>query len=169
MPPASGRQTDARGQTTTYTYDVGNRRTQASYADGTSAVFEWDTAENGIGRLAKITEASGTTAWAYNRHGDIVERRQTADEVTLTTRHEYDAVGRKTATIYPSGMRVTYAYNADRVTRSPQTAPPCSKARSTYRSARWPAGPGATATSIREATTAMADLLATPCRKTSAN
>jgi RHS repeat-associated protein len=109
-------ETDARGRTTSYTRDALGRRTRADYADGTSATFVWDQGDNGIGRLARIEEPSATTEWAYNAFGQVTERTQTADGITLTTRYEYDAAGRRTAMVYPSGTRVTYTHDEDEVT-----------------------------------------------------
>ncbi len=109
-------ETDARGRTTTYTRDALGRRTRADYADGTSATFVWDEGDNGIGHLSRIEEPAATTEWAYNAFGEVTERTRTAGRVTLTTRHEYDAAGRRTAMVYPSGTRVTYTHDEDEVT-----------------------------------------------------
>lgn len=110
------RATDARGQTTAYTRDSLGRITQSTYGDGSSALYTWDQGENATGRLSRINETSGTTEWRYNRYGDITERTQTADSITLTTTHEYDQAGRHTAMVYPSGTRVTYRHTADKIT-----------------------------------------------------
>ncbi|MEX1080496.1 MAG: DUF6531 domain-containing protein, partial [Halofilum sp. (in: g-proteobacteria)] len=108
--------TDARGQITSYAYDALNRRTSALYSDGNRVDYEWDSASNGTGRLARLIEDSGVTAWHYNRHGDILERRQKTGDHELNTVHEYDAAGRRIATVYPSGARIEYQHEAERVT-----------------------------------------------------
>ncbi|WP_042589308.1 RHS repeat domain-containing protein, partial [Ralstonia solanacearum] len=65
--------TDARGKTTTFSYDAVNRLTQASYASGTPTVLEYDGGTspqpNDIGRLTKVTDEAGSTRFRYNGFG----------------------------------------------------------------------------------------------------
>lgn len=56
-----------------------------------------------------------TTEWGYDRHGRVLERRQRIGGTALVTRHAYDDRGRRAETEYPSGVRVTFDYAADRV------------------------------------------------------
>jgi RHS repeat-associated protein len=104
--------TDARGETTTYSYDALNRRTHAAFADGTSAAWHYDQGANGIGRLTKIKDVTGSTHYSYDANGHVTEKKQTVRAVTLTTIYGYDAGGRLASITYPSGKEVAYAYDA---------------------------------------------------------
>ena len=104
--------TDARGETTTYSYDALNRRTGAAFADGTSAVWQYDQGANGIGRLSMITDVTGSTGYSYDANGHVTQKTQSAGAVTLTMTYGYDAGGRLASVTYPSGQQVLYAYDA---------------------------------------------------------
>ncbi|MGH6839286.1 MAG: RHS repeat-associated core domain-containing protein [Methylocella sp.] len=103
--------TDARGNTTTYSYDALNRRTHAAFADGTSAAWHYDKGANGIGRLTKIRDVTGSTSYSYDANGHVTQKQQSAGAVTLTTVYGYDAGGRLASITYPSGKEVAYAYD----------------------------------------------------------
>ena len=51
---------DAKNQTTTYTYDVLNRRTLVTYADSSNVAYTYDQGANGIGRLTGMPMERGT-------------------------------------------------------------------------------------------------------------
>ncbi len=104
--------TDARGNTTAYSYDALNRKTHAAFADGTSIVWHYDQGANGIGRLTKIKDVTGSTVYSYDANGHVTQKQQTAGAVTLTTIYGYDAGGRLASITYPSGKQVVYAYDA---------------------------------------------------------
>ena len=104
--------TDARGETTTYSYDALNRRTHAAFADGTSAAWHYDQGANGIGRLTKIRDVTGSTHYSYDANGHVTQKSQIVGAVTLTTIYGYDAGGRLASITYPSGKEVAYAYDA---------------------------------------------------------
>lgn len=57
--------TDARGKTTSISYDAINRLILVSYASGTPSRFEYNGGSNPVpssaGKLTKITDESGTT------------------------------------------------------------------------------------------------------------
>jgi len=105
---------DARGDTTTYTYDALNRVTKATFADSTSIVYQYDQGTNGIGHLTAMTDAGGTTTWAYDIHGHVTSKQQTTGALTLTTSKTYNAVtGQLASMTYPSGATTFYAYDAN--------------------------------------------------------
>ncbi len=98
-------------------YDGFARLSQTRFVDGTLITYQYDTATNGIGRLAKVTDPSGTTARQYDPHGRITTKLQTINLTnngggnrTLTTRYRYDSPGRLTETTYPLGLKVAYGY-----------------------------------------------------------
>ena len=104
--------TDARGNTTTYSYDALNRRTAAAFADGTSAIWQYDQGAYAIGRLSMITDVSGSTGYSYDINGHVTQKRQAIGSVTLTTTYGYDAGGRLASVTYPSGKQAVYSYDA---------------------------------------------------------
>ena len=81
-----------------------------SYADGSTAAYTYDTAPNGIGRLAAVDDSTGLTQWKYDLHGRVVEKRQSVGSVTLATQYRYDSYGRLAEMIYPSGNVIGYRY-----------------------------------------------------------
>jgi RHS repeat-associated protein len=104
--------TDARGNTTTYSYDALNRVTKATFADGTSTVWKYDQGANGIGRLTKIKDVTGSTVYSYDVNGHVTQKIQTVGAVALTMTYGHDAGGRLASITYPSGKQVVYAYDA---------------------------------------------------------
>lgn len=72
-------QTDAKSQTTTYSYEALNGVTQITFHDGAKQQYAYDLGTNGLGRLASITE------------------RDPANQVIGQTSYAYDAKGRVTA------------------------------------------------------------------------
>lgn len=110
--------TDARGKTTTYSYDALNRMTGATF-DGGSVVYQYDQGANGIGRLSTMTDPGGTTTWAYDAHGRITRKQQSVNGVTSITSYQYNqTTGRLISTTYPSGKALAFSYNtAGQVTR----------------------------------------------------
>lgn len=113
--------TDARGKVTTYTYDALNRVTSISYGGGTPTVLEYDGgpsgAPNAIGRLTKMTDESGQTAYAYDQAGRLLSKVQTVTHalgtVNRTVGYAYDGNGRLASLTYPSGNRVDYGYDTN--------------------------------------------------------
>jgi len=118
--------TDANGATTTRIYDADNRVTQAqsvrsgfatetvnwTYDDATSGNF-------GKGRLASMTDPSGSAAYAYERRGMLKNEIKTIASTPFTTSYTYDANGNRKTLTYPSGRVVTYAYDyANRPTQA---------------------------------------------------
>lgn len=110
--------TDARGVVETRSYDALDRLTLIAYpsapTENRSFVYDDATPGNfGIGRLASVTDASGTVGYAYNERGQQMSTvRQTGTHV-FTTLYGYDGLtGRLASMTYPSGRVVTYSYDA---------------------------------------------------------
>ncbi len=51
---------------TRYTYDALNRITEIELDSLDTITFQYDTGSNAIGRLNKITDASGETTWMHS-------------------------------------------------------------------------------------------------------
>ena len=107
--------TDARGITSTYTYDALNRVTGITYSDGTGAVsFLYDqggAAAYAIGRRTGMTDSTGSETYSYDAGGRITQLQKTIGGATFTTAYAYNAAGEVTQITYPSGRVVQYAYS----------------------------------------------------------
>jgi YD repeat-containing protein len=108
-------QTDAKGQTASLTYDKLNRLVQRVERDMT-CVWSYDTAPNGIGKLASagITAGSGSgfaRSVSYDTLGRPVQTATTIDSATYVMGATYDANSRLSKVTYPSGFTARYAYN----------------------------------------------------------
>ncbi len=113
--------TDSNGVTTTYTYDALNRELKETAVKGTSTTatsFSYDssTAGNyGIGRMAKMSDASGSTMYAYDRRGLVAVENHTISGTAYTQSYTYDANGNRNTITYPDGYIVGFGYDyADR-------------------------------------------------------
>jgi len=124
--------TDARGATTTRTYDPANRllaaTAQLAGAPSEPVVYSYDISgagNYGKGRLASMTDPSGSTNYTYERRGLLKSAAQTILGTAYTTGFRYDANGNRSLFIYPSGRQVTYGFDfADRpVTATAGTTP----------------------------------------------
>ena len=107
--------TDARGKLVRYAYDSLNRRISAVYAD--SRINEYWTYDQtadgnqGLGRLTHVQDASGSTAYTYNRLGQVVQIDSVVGNRRYPLGFTYDAAGLLSTITYPSGRVVGYQYN----------------------------------------------------------
>jgi RHS repeat-associated protein len=117
-PLAVCRRTDARGITTTYTYDSLNRLTGMSYTGTTHAVtYAYDGGTNQKGYRTGMSDGSGSTVWTYNNVGWPITEQRTIAGVQKTMSYTYNGDGSLSTLTYPSGRTVTYATsNAQRPT-----------------------------------------------------
>ena len=109
-------QTDAKSQTTTVVYDKLSRPLQRVEPDMTS-VWVYDTAANGIGKLASTGITAGPSAGcqraiSYDALGRPNQVATTIDGNTYTMTAGYDGNGRLSQITYPSGFVATYGYNS---------------------------------------------------------
>ena len=113
--------TDGRGKTM-WMYDVLGRPTKRNDPRGGVAGWVWDTAAKGL--PARRTYDDGATsaveygeAYAYDAAArpttvtTTIRTTATSTE-TFTRTHAYDDEGRPSRTVHPSGLAVTYGYNA---------------------------------------------------------
>jgi RHS repeat-associated protein len=109
-------QTDAKLQTATISYDKLGRPLQRVEPDMTS-VWVYDTAANGIGKVASASITAGPTAgyqrtMTYDALGRPSQAATTIDGTTYTMGAGYDANGRLSQVTYPSGFVASYGYNS---------------------------------------------------------
>ncbi|OGW69572.1 MAG: hypothetical protein A2036_04275 [Omnitrophica bacterium GWA2_50_21] len=113
-------QTDAKSQTISFTYDALNRPTLKDLPSGeTDVTYSYDSApttysgQTGywVGRLAKVTDASGTHEFKYDKLGRIIDDTKTVNSVAYSFARTYDSMGRVRTLTYPDNEVVTYTYN----------------------------------------------------------
>ena len=113
--------TDARGAKQTTSYDALNRPIQRSYSAikgvSTPAItWVYDQGVNGIGRLTRMNDATGNTVYSYDSQGRLLSTTQTTTfsgvSLTHTRSQSYDAAGRLSTQTYPSGLQISYGYDA---------------------------------------------------------
>jgi len=111
-------QTDARGVTVTYSYDALNRLVTQTYPDVNgqpnpeNVTYTYDTCTNGVGRLCRMSDESGTTDYAYDARGNRASQTTTRDGLVHTTGYAYNGADQLTQITYPSGRTVDYTRNA---------------------------------------------------------
>lgn len=119
--------TSADKDTTSYIYDLLNRSTQVTYADGSNSSTTYNgltqtltnqesqsqtRLHNGAGWVMRSTDNAGTPVdFTYTPWGDLKTTRvnnNSATDVTIS----YDDLGRKTQLIDPNTGTITYVYDA---------------------------------------------------------
>jgi RHS repeat-associated protein len=116
-------QTDARGKLTNFAYDALNRLTGITYptAATLNTTYAYDTDASGdcasfgeaftVGKLVRMTDASGSTLFCYDRFGKLVRKRQTTNGLIFTTRYVFATSGRLQTVIYPDSAEARYVYD----------------------------------------------------------
>ncbi|MEJ1363512.1 MAG: RHS repeat-associated core domain-containing protein [Candidatus Sedimenticola sp. (ex Thyasira tokunagai)] len=104
-------QTDAKNQTVTQTYDLLGRMIERVEPEGTTT-WTYDTAANGIGKLAQITAPSNyLKTLTYDSLGRAKSDTTAAAWMTATTTNEYDSFSRVSKETRPQGFVVENVYN----------------------------------------------------------
>jgi RHS repeat-associated protein len=109
-------QTDAKLQTSTFTYDILGRLTQRVEADMT-CVWVYDTALNGIGKVASAGITAGPSAgyqrsFAYDTLTRPTQATVTVGGTAYSFAATYDARSRLSSVAYPSGLVLDYTYTS---------------------------------------------------------
>jgi RHS repeat-associated protein len=99
----------------TYGYDSLNRIKTGTYNDGTPLVtYNYDTATNGVGRLASVV-TTGVSTYTYNAFdalGRPIAYKQTTGGIDYPMSSEYNKAGLMTSQTYPSNKKVVTSYDA---------------------------------------------------------
>ena len=104
-------QTRANGVVVNYGWDKLDRRT-TRIAGAASETFEYDQGTYGKGRLTRVTDATGSTAYTYAADGQITQQVNIISGNTFTTTWGYNAAGQLTSMSYPNGTALSYTYDA---------------------------------------------------------
>ena len=114
-------QTDARGVTAAYSHDALNRLTAITYPDSAlNVAYHYDevNAVTGCatsfpkGRLTRMIDASGTTAYCHDRRGNVTRKRLTQGGQTYTIGYAHTRGDRLAAITYPDTTTLTYGRDA---------------------------------------------------------
>ncbi len=116
----------------TFRYDVGGRLSSEARANGHTIIYDWDELDRlksrtsgssvetymydagtyGKGKLTGLSDASGTSTFAYNIFGQMLSQTNVIGGISHTTSWTYDAsTGRLGTMTYPSGLVLTYLYD----------------------------------------------------------
>ena len=112
-------QVDAKGQVFTYSYDAINRLTSVAAPGAVDDIsYTYDSCANGAGRLCSVVRDVTTVNYRYTPQGDVTgfEQARTTwpgyQQAVSNLDLSYDAAGRRKTFTYPSGISVTYHYDA---------------------------------------------------------
>ena len=114
--------TDGRGVATTFERDAFGRVTAVRTPNDRATVLLYDTCPQGRGKLCDVTDHTGRTTFAYSPKGDLVEETRRIGTATFTTAYSYDRNGNLASLRYPSGRVVTYAWDEADHPRAVSTA-----------------------------------------------
>ncbi|MDQ6942718.1 MAG: DUF6531 domain-containing protein, partial [Candidatus Eremiobacteraeota bacterium] len=121
---------NANGTIATFTYDALDRMLTENDMKGTASAAEAWTYDDpapghfGIGHLATMTDPSGSTAYTYDRRGNVVVENHNVGGNAFTYGYAFDANGNKSVVSYPDGTSVNYTFDfADRPFSAQQVTP----------------------------------------------
>lgn len=100
--------TDAKGQKTTFEYDLLQRPIKITYSDLKTVIYEYDKGPNGIGRLSRIEDSHVRILYSYDIYGNVISDEHRIGGVTHITSYAYDDAGQLSSIHYPSGRIVSY-------------------------------------------------------------
>ncbi|QNW97211.1 hypothetical protein IC797_12790 [Acinetobacter seifertii] len=113
---------DAKGQVTTFQYDVLGRLKQRTEPELTST-WVWDSAANGKGKLAQLTASNGfSESYAYDNFGRMYQtttsktidpKAQGTSDPDFISKWNFDAAGRPLAYAYPTGFGYRNIYDSN--------------------------------------------------------
>lgn len=109
--------TDAKGTTTTSTYDALNRATQRSYNDSPqtpTVTFTYDEFDHSKGKLTKVSSSISESRYTqFDLLGRLKQYQQYTDGQTYTSSYDYNLSGALIKETYPSGRVVQNSLDAD--------------------------------------------------------
>jgi RHS repeat-associated protein len=112
-----------KAATVNYTYDNINRKLTEDYtgAAGTEITYAYDSCTQGIGKLCSVTMTSGAnTAYTYDADGNVASESKTINASSYTTAYAYNRAGNIVTIKYPDNAIVQYNYLSDGLVSSVQ-------------------------------------------------
>ena len=121
------RKTDAKGVSTTYTYDALDRLTSKTYSDGSTPTVTYSYDQGGaaalaLGRRTQMTDGSGSETYTYDTDGRITKLTKVVGTASYAISYQYNVAGEITQITYPSGRAIQQNY--DPVGELCEVAPP---------------------------------------------
>ncbi len=107
-------QTDAKGQTRTFQYDLLNRIIKKQYPDSTSVNYVFDEESHGdgpIGHLTTVSFKSGIARYSYDARGRVSSHTRILNGSSRTISYTYDPLDRVVNETYPDGEIVNSSYD----------------------------------------------------------
>lgn len=104
-------ETRADGKVIQFASDSLERLT-ARTSGGVTETFTYDEGANGKGRMTRFNDATGQTSFTFNGAGQLLTQVNNIYGVPYTTSWGYDSAGRLTSMNYPTGLTLTYSYDA---------------------------------------------------------
>ena len=74
--------------------------------------YTYDEGPYGKGRLTRLNYASGQTTYTYAADGRLKQQVNTVYGASYTTTWTYNSAGQLTGMGYPSGLALSYGYDA---------------------------------------------------------
>jgi YD repeat-containing protein len=108
-------ETRANGQGISYAWDTLNRLTSRSSSGPLGSAAEtlsYDQGSYAKGRLSGVSDAAGSTTYAYSAAGELLQQTSTVAGQSLSTSWSYDGAGRLIGMTYPAGLSLGYSYDA---------------------------------------------------------
>jgi RHS repeat-associated protein len=114
-------QTDNRAVTSSYTYDALGRLLSIAYpTSALDVAFAYDqgntttscASSSPLGRLTRMTDATGSTTYCYDKRGNVTSKTQVTAGTTLTVAYTHTLADRVATITYPSGGIATYGYDS---------------------------------------------------------
>lgn len=101
------RQTDANGIITEWLYDPLDR----VVSENASSVYTYDTGDNAIGRLVRVTAPNYEHRMAYDLYGRVTENTKVIEGKSFTHAFAYDRMGAMKKLTYPDATEADYQYD----------------------------------------------------------
>lgn len=115
--------TDAKGVVSNVTSEILGRVKTITHTLGATTeteTFTYDSAVNGIGKIATVTNSSNgvtnTIAYEYNALGRMSKKTQTVGSITKAISYAYNSAGQMSSMTYPTGLVVNYIYTKGLIT-----------------------------------------------------
>ena len=113
---------DPRGQVLTFSYDELDRvLREESATEGRLTSYQYDTAENGIGRLAAVSTPVLRKNFTYDILGRIIQAEKILAGVSYVTQTTFNLLDNPRQITYPSGPVIHYRYNKAGLTEAVTT------------------------------------------------
>ncbi len=105
-------QQDAKGQVVKQYHDLLGRLVRRKTVEGI-ATWKYDSAKNGIGKLARTTSPGSSRAFEYDTLGRAVSTKTKIGEKSFTKQVAYDNKSRPVKETFPDGIEIERVYNQD--------------------------------------------------------